>query len=286
VADSPTVTELPFVARDGLPLAGTLLSPAGLDEPARLPAVVVVHGFGGSRTSNIRLWGQELARRGFPAFAIGTRGSDRAWEHGGRRHGGAYEWLDEAPRDVRGAIDALRRRGHRRFILAGQSLGCVKVVYAQAVSPIEGVVGVVARAGPRFAASALARHGEEFAAALRAAEERVVAGDPEGLIATSAPVPGPFAAGAYLEKYGPHGRYDWPLLIERVRAPWLVILGAADPSFLVQAAIEVVRGWPGTPPGCEAHVVPGWRHGIELPGADVPGASAELVARWWWRLEG
>ena len=278
-------SELPFVARDGLPLVGTLFSPHGAEGPGSLPTVVVVHGFGGSRTSNIRLWGHALARRGFPVFVIGTRGSDRSWAHGGRRYGGAHEWLDEAPRDLRGAVDALRRRGHDRFVLAGQSLGCVKVVYTQAVSPIEGVVGIVPRAGPRFAAGALARYGEEFAAAVRAAEERVAAGDPEGLVETGVPVPGPFAAGAYLEKYGPHGRYDWPLLIERVRAPWLIILGGSDPSPLVQAAIEVVRARPTPPAGCEVRVVPHWQHSIEMPGEDVPGASAQLVAEWWGRCE-
>jgi dienelactone hydrolase len=284
VAEPVAEAELPFVARDGLPLAGTLFSPPGAGGPSRLPTVVVVHGYGGNRTGSIRLWGQALARLGFPAFVIGTRGSDRSWLHGGRRYGGAHEWLDEAPRDLRGAIDALRRRGHRRFILAGQSLGAVKVVYTQAVSPVDGVVGVVPRAGPQFAAGALARHGEDFAAAVRAAEERVGAGDPEALVETDQPVPGPFAAGAYLEKYGPHGRYDWPLLLERLRVPWLAILGGADPSSLVQAAIEAVRGRTQTPPGCEVRIVPHWQHGLELPDEDVPGASAQFVAGWWERL--
>jgi len=193
--------------------------------------------------------------------------------------------VDETPRDIRGAIDALRRRGHDRFILAGHSLGSVKVVYTQATSPIEGVVGIVPWAGPRFAQSALARHGEAFAAAMRAAEAKVAAADPEGLIETNDPVPGPFAAGTYVEKYGPHGRYDWPLLIEKVTVPWCIILGGSDPSLLVQAAIEVVRGWNQLPPGCEAHVIPHWQHSIELPGEDVPAGSAQLVADWWTRSE-
>jgi hypothetical protein len=117
-----------------------------------------------------------------------------------------------------------------------------------------------------------------------AAEERVGAGDPEALAETDQPVPGPFAAGAYLEKYGPHGRYDWPLLLERLRVPWLAILGGADPSPLAQAAVEAVRGTTRTPPGCEVRGVPHWRHGLELPDEGVPAASAQLVAGWWERL--
>ena len=282
-----TVTEsdLPFVARDGLPLVGTLFSPDEVGEPKKLPAVVVVHGFAGNRSHPIRLWGRELAARGFPAFVIGNRGSDRAWTHDGRSYGANYEWLDEAPRDISGAVDALRRRGHERFILAGQSLGCVKIAYTQAVSPIDGVVGIAPRAGPRFAASSLERHGEEFAAATRAAEAKIAAADPEGLIETNAPVPGPFAAGAYLDKYGPHGRYDWPLLLEKVAVPWCAILGGSDPSFLVQAAIEMLRGRPVLQPGCELHVVPHWQHNIDKPDGSVPAGSAQLVADWWAKLE-
>ena len=117
-----------------------------------------------------------------------------------------------------------------------------------------------------------------------AAEERVGAYEPEALVETDQPVPGPFAAGAYLEKYGPHGRYDWPLLLERLRVPWLAILGGADPSPLVQAAVEAVRVRPRTPPGCGVRGVPHWRHGLELPDEDVPAASAQLVAGWWERL--
>jgi hypothetical protein len=121
---------------------------------------------------------------------------------------------------------------------------------------------------------------------VRAAEARVAAGDPEGPVETAVPVPGPFAAGAYLEKYGRHGRYDWPRLLEQVAVPWLVILGGADPSPLVQAAIGHVRDWQTLPAGCEVRIVPHWQHGVEMPGEDVPGATAQLVAEWWGRREG
>lgn len=55
--DAVEEAELPFVARDGLPLVGTLFSPEG-DDRAPLPSVVIVHGRGGSRTSNIRYRGR------------------------------------------------------------------------------------------------------------------------------------------------------------------------------------------------------------------------------------
>ena len=69
-----------FVARDGLPLQGVLLVPAVSDSTA-LPAVVLVHGFSGTRLDLVP-WGRELARRGFTALCIDTRGSGMEWSHG------------------------------------------------------------------------------------------------------------------------------------------------------------------------------------------------------------
>src|SRR4051794_38628337 len=97
--------EVTFAAEDGLPLRGIFVSPDG---PGPFPAAVLVHGTAGNRSGYMREWGHHLARRGFPAFAIDTRGSDRSWAHGGRRFGAEHERLDEAPRDVAGAVDALR----------------------------------------------------------------------------------------------------------------------------------------------------------------------------------
>src|SRR5207237_7261468 len=107
---------------------------------ADLPAVVLVHGLAGNRKGALAAWGREMAARGFTVLVIGTRGSDWEWSHGGRAYGGAHERLAETPLDLGGAVDALRELGHTRFLLAGQSLGAVKVTYTQATAPIEGVV--------------------------------------------------------------------------------------------------------------------------------------------------
>jgi hypothetical protein len=110
----------------------------------------------GNRFGPLSEWGRQFARRGITTLVIGTRGSDWAWSYGGGLYGGSYERLDEAPLDVTGAVGALRRLGHNQVLLAGQSLGAVKIVFAQATAPIEGVVGVIPRSGPRFSADALA----------------------------------------------------------------------------------------------------------------------------------
>src|SRR5262249_38105659 len=162
--------------------------------------------------------------------------------------GAAHERLDEAPRDLAGAIAALRDRGYTRFVLGGQSLGTVKVAYTQANAPFDGVVGVVLRSGPRFAQAVFeARLGEPFAEGRRLAERHVAAGEPEALLAVDVPLPGPWAAAAYLDKYGPHGRYDWIARLESISVPKLILLGGADPLPLVQAARETVEGWAAPP---------------------------------------
>ena len=270
-----------FVARDGLPLQGVLLVPAVSDSTA-LPAVVLVHGFSGTRLDLVP-WGRELARRGFTALCIDTRGSGMEWSHGGKLHGAGHERVSEAPLDIGGAVDVLRERGSRQFLLAGNSLGAVKVTYTQAWAPVEDAVGIVPRSGPCFSAEALAADGESFGNWLRKAEALVAAGHPEAMIEVDRPVPGRFDAATFVEKYGPHGRYDWVENLWRVAVPKLVILGAKDPSLQVGAAIRTIESWERRPPECDVRIMPNWEHGFRpgFPGEDVAAGSAQLVADWW-----
>src|SRR5262249_53151611 len=142
--------------------------------------------------------------------------------------------------------------------------------YIQAVESIAGVVGIVPKSGPRFSAGALARHGEAFADMLRAAEDRVAAGEPDAILEVKVPIAGPMAAGSYLEKYGPHGRCDWVALLGRVAVRKLVILGGSDASQLVSAARETIQRWDRRPPGCDVWIMPSWGHGFDAPGENVP----------------
>ena len=120
----------------------------------------------------------------------------------------------------------------------------MKVVVTQATAPLDGVVGVVPKSGPSFAPAALARCGAPFAQAMGTAEARVAAGEPEALLDVEAPIRGQMGAAAFVDKYGPGGRYDWVGLLEGVAVPTLVILGGADPSPLVGWARETVQRWP------------------------------------------
>lgn len=274
-------TEVAFQATDGLPLTGTLVTPVAATDR---PAVVMVHGVGGNRQGVGQVaWSRELAQRGFPAMPIDTRGHDWDWSHGGREYGAGQERLDESPRDIAGAVAALRERGYTRFLLAGQSLGTVKIAYTMATAPIEGVVGVVLRSGPWFTTDVLTTHYPgRFAETMQRAEAAIAADGPDALIEVDVPLSGKYSAAAYLEKYGPHGRFDWLANLGRIAVPRLIMLGGADPLPAVQAARDAVAAWTAPPPGCEAHIVPGADHGF----TGFAELSAELTAAWWRRQGG
>jgi pimeloyl-ACP methyl ester carboxylesterase len=109
--------EVWFHTEDNVRLAGTLLAQAGGDV-----AVVVVHGFNGYRTKpKIRLLAEGFARR-FPVLVFDLRG------HGdseGWCTGGELEALD-----VHAAVEFMRRRGYKRVVTVGASLGGIAVILA------------------------------------------------------------------------------------------------------------------------------------------------------------
>ena len=281
-SDTDRVADLDFTATDGLPLVGSLHTPAS----ATGPAVIIVHGVGGDRHgAGIVGWARGLVQRGHPVLLINTRGSTWGWSHAGRPYGAGHERLDESPRDIQGAVAAMRAQGHDRVLLAGQSLGTVKIAYtlAQAQGPIAGVAGAVLRSGPLFRTSVMeSRYPGIFTETMRRAEAAVASGGPETEIDIEVPLPGRYGAAAYLEKYGPHGRFDWLNNLGRIGVPRLVLMGGADPLPAVQAARDIVAAWTSPPDGVEAHIVPGADHGF----SEHADRAADLTADWWRRTAG
>jgi uncharacterized protein len=110
-------SEVWFDTEDKVRLAGTLLSDAGGDT-----GIVVVHGFNGYRTKpKIRILAEGLARR-FPTLVFDLRGHG---ESEGWCTGGELEALD-----VHAAVEFMRRRGYRRVVTVGASLGGIAVILA------------------------------------------------------------------------------------------------------------------------------------------------------------
>jgi uncharacterized protein len=108
-----------FDTEDGVRLAGSLLTEAGGEV-----GVVVVHGFNGYRTkTKIRILAEGIARR-FPVLVFDLRGHGQSE---GWCTGGELEALD-----VLAAVEYMRRRGYRRVVTVGASLGGIAVIRAAA----------------------------------------------------------------------------------------------------------------------------------------------------------
>lgn len=119
-----------FRATDGARLVGVLLGPAR----ARSGVVLSHENSGG--LCNWLFYGRRLARQGHRVLAYDAPGF--ASSPGSRVRAGRYD------RDVAGAVRELRRRGVRRIVLVGGSLGAMSSIVAGAdVSPpVDGVVAV------------------------------------------------------------------------------------------------------------------------------------------------
>lgn len=131
---------------DGIDLAGVVVEPKG----RKKAALIWLHGL----TSNFE-GGQKLMHQLSSAcqkkrigyFKFNNRGHHIVdW---GQRHmqGAAFERFTESVRDIDAVIAYARRRGYRRFILAGHSTGANKVAYYMWKRRPRSIVGVLL-AGP------------------------------------------------------------------------------------------------------------------------------------------
>src|SRR5687767_10819847 len=123
---------------DGLRLDGAYIRPVvGAAKPL---AILWVSGLNGRFTGNIQL-GRNMAGHGYAGIAIGTRGEGFGSVFGRdespgarapwRMGGGGWERFSESPRDIAAWIDFAETLGIHRVVVAGRSLGALKVAYYQ-----------------------------------------------------------------------------------------------------------------------------------------------------------
>jgi alpha-beta hydrolase superfamily lysophospholipase len=128
-------------ASNGLTLAGQLSVPAG--GPARKPAIVIMHGFGGHKDGPQQRWSMKVYNDlGFATLRFDFRGCG---ESAGER--GRVLPHDQVA-DTRAAVDHLAGRADidpQRIILSGTSYGASVAVYAAGID--DRVAGVIAQGG-------------------------------------------------------------------------------------------------------------------------------------------
>ena len=133
---------------DGQRWDGMIFRP-GRASPRRRVAVLVVHGSVGNYITGVpRRASFGLAHAGFTVMSVNTRMANYGVIFGGGL-------MHRTPLDLDAALAVLRRRGFRRIVLLGFSMGATMVTHYQALRRPPDVVGVCTLAHPASLPSAL-----------------------------------------------------------------------------------------------------------------------------------
>lgn len=119
-------------------------------------AALVIHGSVGNYLQGMpRRLAFGLAHAGVPVLTANTRMANYGAFFG-------TGLLDRVPMDIDAAVAALRRRGYRRIVLVGYSMGSTMVTHYQARYATPEVVGVCTIAHPLSLPASLRRRWERF----------------------------------------------------------------------------------------------------------------------------
>jgi pimeloyl-ACP methyl ester carboxylesterase len=144
---------------DGQSWDGMIYRPAAGGDPLRRRlAVLVVHGSVGNYITGIpRRVSFGLAQAGFTVMSVNTRMANYGVIFGGGL-------MHRTPLDIDAALEVLRRRGFRRVVLLGFSMGSTMVTHYQALRRPTDVVGVLTLAHPASLPAALRLRWDHFGA--------------------------------------------------------------------------------------------------------------------------
>lgn len=225
-----TATTADLVRLQGLYFNATGESGGSID------AAVILHGLGGNFYSSrlsFRL-SQALTEIGISTCVVNTRGHDGISTStvSGRvsTTGAAFEIVADCQHDVRGWVDWLIQRGHRRIALVGHSLGAIKSLFAQAFAPHDHVKAIVALSASRLCHQSFldSDRREQFLGWYDRATEMVKQGKGDELLNVDFPFPTYICAKAYADKYGPADQYNWLTFVSQVDVPLLMIFGERE----------------------------------------------------------
>lgn len=144
---------------DGQKWDGMIFKPAADADPRRKRlAVLVVHGSVGNYLTGVpRRVSFGLANAGFTVLSVNTRMANYGVIFGGGL-------MHRTPLDLDAALAVLRRRGFRRVVLLGFSMGSTIVTHYQALRQPADVVGVCTLAHPASLPAALRLRWKHFGA--------------------------------------------------------------------------------------------------------------------------
>jgi dienelactone hydrolase len=143
---------------DGQRWDGMLFRPRAGDSLRRRMAVLVVHGSVGNYITGVpRRVSFGLSQAGFTVLSTNTRMANYGVIFGGGL-------MHRTPLDLDAALALLRRRGYRRIVLLGFSMGSTMVTHYQALRQPADVVGVCTLAHPASLPGALRLRWDHYGA--------------------------------------------------------------------------------------------------------------------------
>ncbi len=218
---------------DGVRLEGVLSEPpAGVANSHDFDLVVQHHGAGANFYSLSFFDRQRdyLLAQGVPVLRVNNRGHDYMYQAPGGRLGSAYEAMDDSRKDYSAWLDLAVERGYHRVCVWAHSLGAVKAVHHMAVDKDPRVVRLVVSSPPRFSHSLfLAKDASgRFKADYAEAQQAMADGKPTHIMPVSIPAPQVVSARTYLDKFGPHDRWDVVARLPELSLPVLLTLGALE----------------------------------------------------------
>jgi pimeloyl-ACP methyl ester carboxylesterase len=140
-APAPTspcsVEQVALRTADGVTLNGVVYHPPATP---RSSAILLVHGFGSNfYSAYFPLFARTAAEQGYATLALNMRDHDTGPK--------AYDFVDNEA-DIAAGLAYLRKLGHSKLVLLGQSMGTNRVLYFQSVTNDTDVVATVLVAGP------------------------------------------------------------------------------------------------------------------------------------------
>ena len=229
----PTVELVRAETADGFFLEGTFQRP---QQTGMLPvnAFLLIHGTGSNfyAPGVLETFAHQALAGGSAVLRVNTRGHDGICSIPGRNGttigGATFEQISDSYLDVAAWVHWLEVRGDSTIVLVGHSMGGVKAIYSQVHSRHTAVRGIIGISPPRFAHERLTTHsrGEKFREEFARASELVARGEGETLIPVTQPLSFLATAAGYVEKYGPHNRYDYVPLLARLPCPALILIGS------------------------------------------------------------
>jgi len=216
-----SVEQVALHAADRTLLDGVLYQPGA---NPRSTAILLVHGFGSNFYSGyFPLFARTAAVQGYATLALNMRDHDTGAK--------VFDFVDNEA-DIAAGLAYLRKLGHSKFVLLGQSMGTNRVLYYQAATSDPSVAATVLVAGPGnlFEWNVWQFGRKKAQAIVDEALALQAAGQGQQLMLVDL---GPLGKSLYTARYllslrGPKARSDAYQNIQKVTNPILMVQGTAD----------------------------------------------------------